>query len=739
MSIFPIKYNNFTQTKPLSSYPTQVIRNIKLISLSKNKNAVPFGSYIYRLQKYPGDIDLLEEFTTCCNLDDLINKFEKTLQYVVREIINERVHYISEIKVGIDNRYNIDIGTIMNGIYKPTSYLSEITYQMYSAGLLTVNENNIIQYILKNRIHGGNEYDTIYYIFREHRILRWTPEEILLGYKILPLNKKITLKEAIPHKVPVKIDMITPINGVFTEVTNFIQLAYVDNENELNDVEFKGGDLHIVNIDLKVENNIPIKMPQEIEKLYYSDMYYSPFKMVKRMYSLARNTHNKYLLDKIIYVVSSNISLMYQIQSEISTLILLLEKFKFSAYKSMKAELNNMKMRLSVVIELNISDIENLNNMIDRINATTGNFNKIPLLKKVKDCLKYFINFFTIKYLNMNGLNPPPRNILPNILKYDPSIRRTEREKVENPYNLYLKIVSEFKNVLKPNNQFENIEFRDEKEVIDENNQFLDIGPGEQAIETPSTIKPIIDENNQFLDIRPGEQEAGHPVPEEINKIIEEEKKHIIKEDEKNILLMKIKELQDKNVDLINKLEEEKNINSELKDRIELYQIEVEIIYKRLDNLTKYVTNLEIDIQKLKKEYAELEKEYNDVEQRNIDLYTQLHPWYPEFLKKLNKGVESKGSGGYEYNYVTKPQELVFKYPQILENNYHYDTDPITSKNYVYSNVPYKITTPQTYINEYPEVLNGEYVYRTSAGCTTCSGKNVLYQQHQNNILQNLN
>src|SRR5689334_24463389 len=103
------KLSRFTSLKPESSYPEETMQNIKLLSFSKNKLAQTFGSYIYRIQRFPGDVDLIEEFTECCTLPQVIAKFERTLKRIVKKILKMRVHYYSEVKAGIDIRYDADI------------------------------------------------------------------------------------------------------------------------------------------------------------------------------------------------------------------------------------------------------------------------------------------------------------------------------------------------------------------------------------------------------------------------------------------------------------------------------------------------------------------------------------------------------------------------------------------------------------------------------------------------------
>lgn len=442
--------NRFIEVKPESSYPENILKEIKLLSFSRNKTAEPFGSFIYRIQKYPGDIDLVEEFTDCCSVSDVVIKFASALKRIVGEINRKPFHYFSEFKAGLDNRYDINIGQMINGVYTPNPYLSSITYEMLRSGLFSSEENNIIQYILhKVQNFGGNEYDTINYIFRERKILRWTDEEILIGIKKLPVNKLITLEEALTHETHVKIDMIAELDGRLVEITNFLQLAYE-----------KDGEIHTININLKEHDNIPVQLPKEIEKLYFSNMYYSPFKMVKRMYSLSRHNLDRELLNKIIPFVSSNTSLLYQIKSEIDTIILILDKIPRQGLsltpvvkpgfdlpnapeKLIRDQLDNIKLRISTVLELSQDDIIKINNIINDINLTRkkNNNKNILYLKNLKKILVAYINMQTIDYLQNMGLNPPPNQYLPEVHTYNVNRVRNSFDNPANPYDEYQNMV----------------------------------------------------------------------------------------------------------------------------------------------------------------------------------------------------------------------------------------------------------------------------------------------------------
>jgi hypothetical protein len=413
--------SRFIETKPESAYPQSVKNEIKLLSFSKNGFAVPFGSYIYKIQKYPGDIDLVEEFKECCDVHDVVSKFERALKRIVKKIKKARYHYYSEFKAGLDKRFDFDIGNISNGIYTPLEYLQDIIFDLYDNKLLSKNEYDIIMDILSKGYQlSGDDYDIIFHIIRQHRILRWSEEEILRGYKLLPGKIKITLKTALAMHTPVKIDEVVFINGRFIEATNFIQLAYEEGDNYVP-----------INIDLEKEHDAETQLPQEIEKLYYSNMWYSPFKMIKRMYSLSRHRLDQNTLLKILPFISSNTSLMYQIKSEIDIIILLLEKIKSPPMKSIEKQLDEMKGRIVSVIELDEDEDNSINDYIDATNKTKIKIKKIEILKALNKFIKKIINYETIEYLIKIGFNPPPRNLLPNYLKYANIVRNPD----DNPRN----------------------------------------------------------------------------------------------------------------------------------------------------------------------------------------------------------------------------------------------------------------------------------------------------------------
>lgn len=420
----------FLESKPKTSYPQSVNNEIHLLTFSKNGEAVPFGSYIYRIQKYPGDVDLVESFQECCDVDEVVAKFEKSLKRIVRNVQKKKSHYYSEVKAGLDLRYDINLGEIEYGRYYPNPDIIPYSNKLHQNGLLSNEELAIIHYIFNKDIYNGDDYDAIFNIYREHRILRWTADEVLKGKKVLSGKVIMTLNQALRFESPVKIDVISNINGRFIEVTNFLELAV------------KNGDqMTKINIDLEENHDIPRTLPIEIEKLYFSNYYYSPFKMIKRMYSLSRHNQDKDTLLKILPFLSSNTSLLYQIKSELDTIILILKKFQNPSPKAIFNQLDEMKNRIAAVVELDDDELVIINEYIDYINKNKDKKIKIELLGKLKKYITPIINDESISYLQSIGFNPPPHYLLPPKMTYA-YITRSPDDNPENPIDVIEKMIS---------------------------------------------------------------------------------------------------------------------------------------------------------------------------------------------------------------------------------------------------------------------------------------------------------
>src|SRR5277367_3698968 len=354
----------FIEKKSLSDYPISALDELMLLSVNKKEPASFFGSFSRRvLAKNAGDIDLHEIITGCCTIDEVVNKFANGFKRIIRNIQKKPHHYISEIKCGVDFRYDIDLGSMIDGILRLNPDLFKITTDFFTHELLDVDDVKLIEDIINKGeviLKGDDDYDILKYVFREHFILRWTPEEILQGYKHLPGNKWIKLETALKMKAHIKIDVLSLVDGKFIEVTNFFILAKKN----------KDGSLEAINSDYtSFEGEQLLKqLPDEIEKWYYSDMFYSPLKVIKRLYSLCVVLRDENTLRKVIPILVSNAALLYQIKSEIDTLILVLERSNDkSSHKLINKQLDETRSRIASISEITPKYVLTLNTQIANV------------------------------------------------------------------------------------------------------------------------------------------------------------------------------------------------------------------------------------------------------------------------------------------------------------------------------------------------------------------------------------
>lgn len=443
--------DKFLEKVPEDAYPSEVLKNIKLMSISKKKGelAQPYGSYSYRFQKFAGDIDLLEQFKACCTPEEVKKNFSKKFIKTIYDISNTPNHIITDIKLGVVEDWNPKkMGTLKNGKCKVNiPYLKQVIKAInmhYPKDLKYFQE--LARKAIKKKTINQKEYDELYELLYNKYIIRWHARNVLLNrrpWRTFKGEREFTIEDVITQPHPIKIDVITFINNQLIEITNFIGIA-VENEN---------GEITPLNVILNDYIDPAKGLRAEIEKFYYSNKFYSPFKMVKRMYALTRPEREDEILEKIIPLLSSNISEIYQIRSIIEAMI---TYFEYMVYDNspmtepidknlINLNLEFLKNRLSRILEIDDGALNYIMNLMEKIQKmktipeglklTNRDSGRVKLLKEVSGILKEFVNYFTIEYLNEVDLNPPPSIVLPRQAKYDRSIIRTPGENPNLIYN----------------------------------------------------------------------------------------------------------------------------------------------------------------------------------------------------------------------------------------------------------------------------------------------------------------
>ena len=95
---FGFHHDDYFQRRELDELPNDMLSDMRLILIDKSKDPVVLGSAKDKFVKYPADIDILEFYEGCCDIDKVVSDFILKLQNVVSEINNHPNHYYSEVK-----------------------------------------------------------------------------------------------------------------------------------------------------------------------------------------------------------------------------------------------------------------------------------------------------------------------------------------------------------------------------------------------------------------------------------------------------------------------------------------------------------------------------------------------------------------------------------------------------------------------------------------------------------------
>ena len=220
---------NIIKQKNKDSLTEQIRKTIDII-VNNNKNAEIFGSFVYRSQYYPSDIDIHEPILeTIDNKEDIYTKMSNTLKKIVSDVNKKKGLYVAEIKAGLDERYNLDV--------KNKDFMKNIE-ELYNNNLFLKEEYEYIDKLYNLYINNKSccALDELEEIIRLKKVVRWNGEEILRGYKVLPGRLKLDLIDAVKYNTSIKIDIWAPINGRYIEITNFFFLVVYDKNNDKIDI-----------------------------------------------------------------------------------------------------------------------------------------------------------------------------------------------------------------------------------------------------------------------------------------------------------------------------------------------------------------------------------------------------------------------------------------------------------------------------------------------------------------------
>jgi len=366
-----------------SGYPSDASEVLRMMSFSNGKNVRIVGSMSLRSQIYAGDYDAIEVVDIIGTKQLVVRDLVKQFKQIVKELASLPNTYVGDIKSG-----SIEEWVIINDTYDYKKSIEQLE-KLHKEGIITPAEYRDG----KKRINPSVSKLELLALRRDFRpnIIRWTPRDILLGFKILKDKRKFTLVEAFQTPTITKLDVVSWVqNNRFTDFSMIYQ--------------FRNNGRNINNITVDIETSIR----ENIFTLYHEGNY---FKMAKRIFALAKYKEYIDVLEKLSPLFNGDVGRLYMVYGDIGTLESLFDITDSIPYSKLNFEIDQFKGRLSnIALEKYIRHENELFSMIDKLTKIHGSNYKrkeiIELLKKIKTILSDLMSFYAKSYLIKVKLMP---------------------------------------------------------------------------------------------------------------------------------------------------------------------------------------------------------------------------------------------------------------------------------------------------------------------------------------------
>ena len=276
-------------------YPQQTVRVLRAMSFTDGKMIKIVGSASEQSQLYFADYDADEDVSLHYKtIEEALDYLEKRFKEMLRDLKKIPNTYIGDIKSGI-----IEDWRIIPEDRKETkaSYLNKID-ALLKAEIITLKEADLAKEIINNSTYEQAKAELKFHI------VRWTPQQVFKGSQRLRDGRNYTLKDAFASDSITKLDVVSLIEGRYTELS--CMYNFINNGKVIN------------NTDMDIEKSL-----KESINLYTVEG--NPFKVLKRRYALAKLFNDAQRMKTISKSLNSSLGLLYVIYSDIKTLADLME------------------------------------------------------------------------------------------------------------------------------------------------------------------------------------------------------------------------------------------------------------------------------------------------------------------------------------------------------------------------------------------------------------------------------
>ena len=342
-----------------SQYPVDAVKVLKTMSFTNGNDLQIVGSQSLRSQLYAGDYDAYEVVEgTFPTRQDALEHYAKKFQSIIRTLKSMNNVYIGDIKSGLIEEWRVIPKTGSSKLRDATTKVESLL----QSKIVSDKEAKLALSVLKARpdpLDILKAKDAI-----KFHIVRWSPEEVLKGHKILRDGRKYSLTEAFGSPTITKLDVIALIQGRYTELS--IVYEFHNGDETLNP--------DIIDPEHSLKNSI--KLLQSEGNL---------FKVIKRKFALAKLKNDIPKVEKYNTILNSELGKLYVVYSDVKTLVELLEDHSVPKSKVADA-IAGFKHRLGRIYSLE-DYLKTETAILKQLDSAMESDNPLPILTKVQDHL----------------------------------------------------------------------------------------------------------------------------------------------------------------------------------------------------------------------------------------------------------------------------------------------------------------------------------------------------------------
>ena len=286
------------------NYASDALTIIDAMTFPNGKNTL-VGSMSIRSQQYAGDYDLTEVVKTNGSLESALDGLASDFKQIVKKIQNLPDVYLGDIKSGSVEEWRVlpkQGWDAEKSRAKVDSLLRE--------KIITESEAKEAHALLQDTSDVGKLLAEASIKFH---IIRWTPAQILAGNQTLRDGRTFTLQEAFTSPTITKVDAIGLVQK--NRYTDFSIIYEFKHKGKTLNPDF-------FNVEQSLKDSI----------LFYKHQG-NHFKVLKRQFAIAKLKKDYKTMTQLQPILNGDLGRIYQILSDVGTLILLLEEAKAGTFR----------------------------------------------------------------------------------------------------------------------------------------------------------------------------------------------------------------------------------------------------------------------------------------------------------------------------------------------------------------------------------------------------------------------